>query len=447
MIFGWLAGNINWVENNKLVEVRRDEEVGGKGGFMGGSQTVRTFDYFGNFSIKVAQADPEANSITRIWADRKIIFDRTGNSPSVMKYPSGDIRTYLGTSTQDPDPLIENEKGTDSTPAFRGSIYIVFEMLPLADFGNRIPQIEAEVQFSTGVTTSTDDLTSMTGWAVRNSQHMQNSFMLYFVRRHDAPGTDTVASIHRYDIYDDALEASTAASPYANELTIGASGIRPLVVLPGDDGKLLVLGRHISDGKRMLIELNPYTLQLLKVVDLTALIPLTAGNELEQACITWTYQGTQGVETFSMLFFDGEGGVIVDQVRERLGRVLRRLRNQLQRRAGSRRASRFGGEDQVCRLRSQRGPDPRHGAGQGGWHCASAREALGETSNACRCASSRLSTAAVPTAKWWRWQADSTPSPQGQMASPSHRPTLRQAMPCCSSTHTRRSSSAPKCRS
>jgi hypothetical protein len=301
-----MAGNVTWVEGNKLVEVRRKEEVGGKGGWMGGNQKMVTYEYFGNFAVKLCQADPEANSITRIWADRKIIYDRTGSSPTVEKYPSGDIRTYVGTSTQDPDPLIENEKGVGSTPAFRGSIYIVFELLPLKDFGNRIPMIEAEIQFATAVTTSEDSITSMTGWAIRNSQHIQSSFMLYLIRRHDAPAADTTASIHRYDIFDNALEKSSAANPYANEKGIGANGFRPLLVLPGDDGKLLVLGRNISNGFRTLVELNPITLQLLKVIDIHS--NFSTGNEDEQACITWTVQDTYGVETFSMLFFDGEGG-------------------------------------------------------------------------------------------------------------------------------------------
>src|SRR6202000_3330906 len=33
----------------------------------------------------------------------------------------------------------------DNPPAYRGTCYIVFEDMPLADFGNRIPQLQFEI--------------------------------------------------------------------------------------------------------------------------------------------------------------------------------------------------------------------------------------------------------------------------------------------------------------
>lgn len=44
-----------------------------------------------------------------------------------------------------PDPLIENINGSGKTPAFRSLSYIVFEELPLEDFGNIIPNFSFEV--------------------------------------------------------------------------------------------------------------------------------------------------------------------------------------------------------------------------------------------------------------------------------------------------------------
>nr|WP_321490386.1 glycoside hydrolase/phage tail family protein [uncultured Hyphomonas sp.] len=52
-------------------------------------------------------------------------------------------RLYRGEETQAPDPLIEMIEG--ATPAYRGTAYIVFEDLPLDDFGNRIPQLNFEI--------------------------------------------------------------------------------------------------------------------------------------------------------------------------------------------------------------------------------------------------------------------------------------------------------------
>lgn len=54
---------------------------------------------------------------------------------------------YQGTQTQLPDPLIQAAEGVAVTSAMRGLIYVVFENLPLQNFGNRIPNLRAEVTF------------------------------------------------------------------------------------------------------------------------------------------------------------------------------------------------------------------------------------------------------------------------------------------------------------
>ncbi len=55
------------------------------------------------------------------------------------------MRTYTGSEAQTPDPLIIAREGAGNVPAYRGLAYIVFERLPLADFGNRIPQLSFEL--------------------------------------------------------------------------------------------------------------------------------------------------------------------------------------------------------------------------------------------------------------------------------------------------------------
>ena len=71
--------------------------------------------------------------IGRVWADGKPL------DLSKLNY-----RLYRGTEDQTPDALIEAVEG--SAPAFRGLAYIVFEDMPLKDFGNRIPQLAFEVE-------------------------------------------------------------------------------------------------------------------------------------------------------------------------------------------------------------------------------------------------------------------------------------------------------------
>ena len=72
----------------------------------------------------------------------------TGNTQTA---PPASIYTpptcYSGTEDQEPDPDIQASEGMNSTPAFKGLIYAVFGDLPLANFGNRIPNIRAEVAF------------------------------------------------------------------------------------------------------------------------------------------------------------------------------------------------------------------------------------------------------------------------------------------------------------
>ncbi len=78
--------------------------------------------------------------IERIWADGKLLraSDGTFNFPATL-------RQYLGDERQPVDPLIASAEGPGNAPAYRGLAYAVFEDLPLADYGNRIPNLTFEV--------------------------------------------------------------------------------------------------------------------------------------------------------------------------------------------------------------------------------------------------------------------------------------------------------------
>ena len=66
-------------------------------------------------------------------------------SPSELTY-----RLYRGTETQQPDSLILAKEGAGNAPAYRGTAYIVFERMPVTDFGNRLPQLSFEVHRAAG---------------------------------------------------------------------------------------------------------------------------------------------------------------------------------------------------------------------------------------------------------------------------------------------------------
>jgi hypothetical protein len=82
---------------------------------------------------------------TLIWAP----YNGTIITTSTPKYPPPVI--YEGDDTQLPNPTIQANVGAADTPAYRGLIYAVWSDLPLADFGNRLPNIRAVIRFGTFV--------------------------------------------------------------------------------------------------------------------------------------------------------------------------------------------------------------------------------------------------------------------------------------------------------
>ncbi len=109
------------------------------------------YKYFADFAVLIC--DHEIDAITRIWMDEKLVYQTTTGGPTSVGAAAGltvggNMRVYLGTESQDADPLMEawcdDKYGANSCPAYRGSSYVVFERLPVNNFGNRIPNIEIE---------------------------------------------------------------------------------------------------------------------------------------------------------------------------------------------------------------------------------------------------------------------------------------------------------------
>lgn len=127
------GGQVIWCTEFKETEVTDSQTTGGKGG--GGQQTTVNVTY--KYSLSFAVAFCKGNSMAqlgRVWIDSKEI--------DLSRFT---FRFYPGSETQSPDPLIQAKEGIDVTSAYRGTAYIVFEDLPLAEFGNRMPQVTAEI--------------------------------------------------------------------------------------------------------------------------------------------------------------------------------------------------------------------------------------------------------------------------------------------------------------
>lgn len=135
-----IAGNMIW--GPPLIETREEDDVGGGKGSTS-SQTVVSYTY--SCDMAFAFCEGEVDGIKRIWFDSELVWDQ---GTAVVGSTAKDgvlIRVYTGSETQQPDPLIQSIEGITNTPAYRGICYIVIEGLQLAEYGNRRPNVRAEV--------------------------------------------------------------------------------------------------------------------------------------------------------------------------------------------------------------------------------------------------------------------------------------------------------------
>lgn len=119
-----VGGQVIWA--GRFREEKRTS--GGKGG------GPRMTEYSYTASFAVALCEGPGVRISRIWANGEDM-DLAGLT----------WRSYPGSETQEPDPIIEATEGAGLAPAYRGIAYVVFEDLPLERFGNRLPQLSFEV--------------------------------------------------------------------------------------------------------------------------------------------------------------------------------------------------------------------------------------------------------------------------------------------------------------
>lgn len=135
-LFGTMrvAGTVIWATD--LIESRASSRSGK------GQPSVSTYSYAASFAVLLSAR--AVRGVGRIWAEGKLLRGAAGD----FKTATG-FRLHLGGEDQAVDPLIASAEG--ASPAYRGCTYAVFEMLALADFGNRIPSLTFEVIADEGV--------------------------------------------------------------------------------------------------------------------------------------------------------------------------------------------------------------------------------------------------------------------------------------------------------
>ncbi len=129
-----LAGQMIWATNFRETQVTETTGGGGGKGGGGGGQRVETTTYTYSASFAIALCEGQITRLGAAWADGRLL--------DLSRYT---YRLYAGSEGQGPDPLIEAVEGAGTVPAYRGAAYLVFEDMPLAEFGNRIPQLSFEV--------------------------------------------------------------------------------------------------------------------------------------------------------------------------------------------------------------------------------------------------------------------------------------------------------------
>ena len=203
------AMNVIWSAGLKEIKTEEEQGGGGKGG-GGGGGTVTTYSYFCSYAAAFGRG--RASTLIRLWADGKLIYDTTGSGDVKSGKYDFRIRRGVAdpaTETGTIDPLIAESinrrlaglddvnKGNqpqasfktindlitevsasgdprsnlyatyltalrDSaeagggtppnyrfTPSYKEVTYLVFDDMPLEDFGNRIPNLTAELVWTT----------------------------------------------------------------------------------------------------------------------------------------------------------------------------------------------------------------------------------------------------------------------------------------------------------
>lgn len=160
-----MTGNVIW--STGLIETAQKSKSGGKGG---PSTEVTTYTY--RLSCAVLVGEGVIGGVKKIWANSKLIYDADATSSAdpgatpqgfigiipLLLYQKSQkshavfdtITVYPGDFTQGPDPTIESYLGVGNVPGYRGSAYVVIKDLQLADFGNRLPNLEFLVEADEG---------------------------------------------------------------------------------------------------------------------------------------------------------------------------------------------------------------------------------------------------------------------------------------------------------
>jgi hypothetical protein len=212
-----LAGQLIWA--SQFHETAVTSSTGGKGS---GVTTTET-DYTYAISFAVGLCAGVATRLGRVWANGALL--------DVSQYT---MRFHRGDEDQAVDPVIADIDG--DVPAFRGLCHVVFEDMPLAAFGNRIPQLQFEVWCSLGGEGALENRLTGVALIPGAGEFVYASDAVF---ADDGNGGSTALNIHgAVPDLDAALDDLTALAPnmaavslvvgwFGDDLRAGAITVRP----------------------------------------------------------------------------------------------------------------------------------------------------------------------------------------------------------------------------
>ncbi len=208
-----IAGHLMWATRHEETAVTT--RSGGKGG-----TSSTSYRYAANFAVALCEGP--IHRVARVWAD---------GTP--LETDAITWRVHLGDETQEPDPLILARQG-GVAPAYRGTAYVVFERLPLDDWGNRIPQLtfevvravdtlEAKVRSVCMIPGSTEF-----GYATTAVRRLSGGFTATENRHTVSAGTDFLASLDELtSICPDLRSIALVVSWFGDDLRAGSCRLMP----------------------------------------------------------------------------------------------------------------------------------------------------------------------------------------------------------------------------
>ena len=150
ILFGKMrfAGNIAW--STDLIETENKQSDGGKGEPQVNNTTFSyAISCYAQFCEGETEFGPPISGVSMLWFDNNLAYSvgPYANAATIIASAriAQSIRVTTGSLTQMPSALIESYVGVGNCPGYRGRAGIEFENLQLADYGNRLPQITAEI--------------------------------------------------------------------------------------------------------------------------------------------------------------------------------------------------------------------------------------------------------------------------------------------------------------